>query len=268
MSMSISPASISCYLNVIRLLHLESGFPNPLHHNFYLSSLLRGIRRNLSTPPKQKLPMTPSILLSMYTQLDLSNPIMVSFWAASLVAFFCFFRKSTLLPNSSVHNCSTQMCVSDVTISDSLALIKVKHTKTLQFRDRLLQVPLPLIPGSPLCPVTPLRSLLHPSLPIPPHAPLFSYPLPKGGYSFLTHNSFSRLLRLTLSSCGISPSDYSGHSFRRGGASFAFSLGVPSELIKAQGDWSSDVYIRYLSSPLSDRIKLANLMAHNVPKKL
>ncbi|CAH3184844.1 unnamed protein product, partial [Porites lobata] len=39
-----------------------------------------------------------------------------------------------------------------------------------------------------------------------------------------------------LSLIGVDPKLYAGHSFRRGGASFAYQSGVPIELIKALGD--------------------------------
>ncbi|CAH3162812.1 unnamed protein product, partial [Porites lobata] len=39
-----------------------------------------------------------------------------------------------------------------------------------------------------------------------------------------------------LTTMGIDPQSYAGHSFRRGGASFAYQSGVPVELIKALGD--------------------------------
>ena len=38
---------------------------------------------------------------------------------------------------------------------------------------------------------------------------------------------------------------YTGHSFRRGGATYAFCSGVPGELIQVMGDWQSDAYKRY-----------------------
>ena len=42
---------------------------------------------------------------------------------------------------------------------------------------------------------------------------------------------------------------YTGHSFRRGGATFAFRCGVPASLIKLQGDWHSDTYLLYTATP-------------------
>ena len=44
-------------------------------------------------------------------------------------------------------------------------------------------------------------------------------------------------LRAILSSIELSAKNYACHSFRRGGASFAFQSGVPVELIKMLGAW-------------------------------
>jgi len=49
-----------------------------------------------------------------------------------------------------------------------------------------------------------------------------------------------------LGMIGVDPAKYSGHSFRRGGATFAHRLGVDPLLIKRMGDWRSDAYRRYI----------------------
>ena len=38
-------SSVKQYLNVVRLVHLEAGFQNPLEKNWYVSSILKGVRR-------------------------------------------------------------------------------------------------------------------------------------------------------------------------------------------------------------------------------
>ena len=68
---------------------------------------------------------------------------------------------------------------------------------------------------------------------------------------------FIQTLHLKLAAVGLQPELYSGHSFRRGGASFAFALHLPGELIQLQGDCSSDAYLRYLEKPLTQRLKVA-----------
>ena len=56
---------------------------------------------------------------------------------------------------------------------------------------------------------------------------------------------------------GVDPSQFSGHSFRRGGATFAHRMGVSPLLIKLMGDWSSDAYMSYIDhTTLTDLARL------------
>ena len=75
-----------------------------------------------------------------------------------------------------------------------------------------------------------------------------------GKVSPFTYAKFSLKLRKTLANAGINPEHFSGHSFRRGGATFAMRSGVPFPLIKGQGDWASDTFERYLATTLQDRL--------------
>ena len=66
----------------------------------------------------------------------------------------------------------------------------------------------------------------------------------------MSYDLFSSMLKLVLNKAGLDISQYSGHSFRRGGgASHGLSVGLPSEVIKAQGDWKSLSYLDYLDQP-------------------
>jgi hypothetical protein len=63
---------------------------------------------------------------------------------------------------------------------------------------------------------------------------------------------------------GKDPDAYSPHSFRRRGASWAFSAEVSSELIQLYGDWSSDAYKKYLRFKLDDKIAVAEKMRNHI----
>ena len=101
---TLSPTSILVYLNIVRILHLEAGFPNPLNDNFHLKTVLKGIKREKGSEPKRVLPITPELLLKIYQRLDMSSPYWAYFWAACLVAFFGFLRKSNLFMESNVNH--------------------------------------------------------------------------------------------------------------------------------------------------------------------
>ena len=69
----------------------------------------------------------------------------------------------------------------------------------------------------------------------------------------LTHDIFVKSLKFYIKLCGLDSKLYSGHSFRRGGATHAFSLNISPLLIKAQGDWKSNAYLRYIDIPMKLR---------------
>ena len=148
----------------------------------------------------------------------------------------------------------------DIQFSDQSAILSIKHSKTIQFGDRVLRIPLPEIKGSALCPVSALQKLLTVQK-LPQTAPLFSFVKDDGLVCCITHSIFTRMLKRILDSCGLDAKLYSGHSFRRGGASFAFSCGVPATVIKLQGDWKSSAYEAYISNSLDYRQKLSRVLA-------
>ena len=82
----------------------------------------------------------------------------------------------------------------------------------------------------------------------------------------ITHPAFTAKLRKVLSQADLPASKFSGHSFRRGGATFAFRCGAPVELISLQGDWSSDAVLLYIAQPLERRISMASMIARNMPE--
>ena len=83
------PVSIRQYMNVVRLIHLESGFPNPCEDNWFLKSTLAGIERIKGNPVNRKAPVSPELLVRLYGLLDFSHIFDSMFWAAAVVMFFC-----------------------------------------------------------------------------------------------------------------------------------------------------------------------------------
>ena len=57
---------------------------------------------------------------------------------------------------------------------------------------------------------------------------------------------------------------YSGHSFRRGGATFLHSCGGTALVIQSSGDWSSQCFTRYLYLTEAERLQSQSLMARGI----
>ena len=155
---SLKPSSIPNYLNIIGLLHKEFNLPNPLVDNWSLQSLLTGIKRVKGEPPSQKLPITPDILMRILSLLNMRSSFDASFWAICLVSFFGMLRKSHLLASSpGTVDTSQHLVRSDFQAFPWGYLVAIRWSKTIQFRERIVQLPLPIIPESPLCPATAIK---------------------------------------------------------------------------------------------------------------
>lgn len=68
-------------------------------------------------------------------------------------------------------------------------------------------------------------------------------------------------MKQSLTTLGYEVSRYSGHSFRRGGASFALECGISSDFIQSQGDWKSDAYKLYIDPSIQYRQDIVKVFA-------
>jgi integrase len=178
------------------------------------------------------------------------------------VAFFSFFRKSNLLPSNLVsYDPSRHLSRHNITFSQQGAIINVQWSKTIQYQDRVLSIPLAFTPSSSLCPSSALWLAMSQSL--SSHQSPFHYSL-HGSPNILVYPVFLQFLKQCLDALGFPSSRYSGHSFRRGGATFALESGVPADYVQTQGDWRSDAYKVYIDPSLTARMQVAGAMARAI----
>ena len=117
---------------------------------------------------------------------------------------------------------------------------------------------------SPLCPVSAYRKFLRFFPVTPARSPAF-HVIQGSKFVPLTKTAFVAQFRTLLQRAGVSSAElYTGHSFRRGGASHAFRSGVPGELIQVMGDWKSDAHKRYcefnFETMLSVSVRMRSLL--------
>ena len=267
MARRLSATSIPKYLNIIRIVSLECGFKNPLQDNWRLKTLLTGIKRIKGTSVVQKLPITPDILLSIRARLDLAQTTDTVFWAICLVLFFGLLRKGNAMASSldgfdesrHLRRCDFQ--------AHSWGLeVCIRWSKTIQFKERTLSIPLPIIPKHQLCPAAAVVRAFSVTKGASPTGPAFVVPINKKYVPF-TYPSFLSKLRLILKNVGLPVTEYAGHSFRRGGASWALEAGLPGEIIQMLGDWRSDAYRQYLVVPLLSKVRCLHQFSRNLPSR-
>ena len=83
----------------------------------------------------------------------------------------------------------------------------------------------------------------------------------------VTYPLFQSSIRNLINCICKNPKQFSTHSFRRGGASWAFSSEISSELIQLYGDWKSDAYKNYLRFNFEDKIDISRRMGEHINKK-
>ena len=257
--------TIKFTLNGIRTLYETRGQPNPLIGHWGISHLLQGLKRKKPGGIKQKFPITIGILETIASATDPTNPAEVAFTAACLVAFFAFLRKSNVTTDKVQSDDMLKALTADnvyVDYSTYTLWIRLTCTKTIQFGERVLLIPIAGIRGSTIDPVAMwLRHIQLSDLPRATGSHAFAYQTKRGGrWTNLTHTKFVTRLKKILTSVGIDSSKYASHSFRRGGATFAAACQVSSDMIKALGDWRSSAYQAYIAISGPMRAEAAQLM--------
>ena len=121
----------------------------------------------------------------------------------------------------------------DIIFSHDIAIILVKWSKTIQFRDKIAHIHIPVLPGSRLCSVAALKRMLA-IVPLSHDDPLFSV-CRQGRWVPITDSIVRKHLKCVSHILCWEHLHIAFHTFRRSGT---FQLGVPIDAIKQQGTWN------------------------------
>ncbi len=208
-----------------------------------LKLALKGMARLNPHCPKQASPITPQILLTIHQILDLNNTSHIVFWSLFLLAFFTFARKSNLVAESKLK--PSKLYRQTYVIGSKGLLVTFDWTKTIQFGQRCLIIPVVSNPKSVLCPT---QAYVHMCQVVSDFSYSAAFLLPKLDSSPqpVTYAEFQGFLKSWFSAIGLNQNEFSSRSFRRGGVTWALRSNIPGELIKVHGDWASDAHLKYL----------------------
>jgi hypothetical protein len=210
-----------------------------------VSRTMTGARRKLGDTPSQAFPIGPAHLTLMYGCLNMSKSADLCWWAATITAFRGLLRKAHITISDQA------ICVCDLQFCDWGLLLTLPRTKTIQYGERVLEIPFTLTPGSIFC-VTRYVRLLMLRLQITGSDNVFQYY--RGGVRRpMSYDWYSTRLKELSKRIGIQDK-VSSHSLRRGGATYLNSLGVTLVDIKQRGDWRSLAVLLYLSDSLDTKV--------------
>ena len=257
MARSASFQHVKHCLHAVQFLHQSLNIPYP-GDSFQLDMTLQGLKRRLARVPFQVLPITPKILRVIYRQLDMAKTQDLALWCAFLMSFYGLLRKKSVVPRAGPLDPNKVLVRRHFSIHEptNTVYVYLGFSKTNQFGARDLVLPILGNSDPALDPVRHLQ-LLFSRVDAAADAPAFSYAPDK----YITYNSFSRRLKSLLTSSGYQASQYSGHSFRRGGATFLYQCGGSTLMIQSSGDWSSTVFTRYLFLSTAERWKSQYLIS-------
>ena len=123
----------------MRHVHVIHGVRNPLKDTLWLDLILRGVQRAKPKGTRTRLPVTPRILRSIKSSLDLSPGFdSTMLWAACCTAFFGFMQCAEFTTSStSSYSSRGDFLAEDVAVHSHLELsviaIRIKRSKTDQF---------------------------------------------------------------------------------------------------------------------------------------
>jgi hypothetical protein len=236
------------FLSAVNHYVLGLGHP-PLPRNRTFDRVRAGIANlnghtDFSEPAKA---LTTVDLYAIHATLDLSSFTDARDWCASLFAFFGLLRiKEYSCSGLLVQHVTPEVWGINLTIPFSKTSL-IPTAVSLARRD-----------DDALCPLTAYRAYIQlvPTAFRQPGKPFFVEHAHSDAP--LTDTTFIRRVRRWVTTVlHQDPSDYSGHSFRRGGTTALLLAGVPEATIAAHGRWKSLAYRGYFDVQHDVRLRLA-----------
>ena len=197
----------------------------------------------------------------MFVHLNMSDLRDRALWCSYLLSFYGLLRKFSAVPKGTKVDNNKVLVRSNVKVDrlNSMVYLYLGHGKTNNFCTRDILIPVPGNNDPALDPVRHLSALFS-SVAAHDTAPAFSF----APGTFVTYSSFTSRLKVLLKKAGYDPALYSGHSFRRGGASFLHQCGGSALMIQSSGDWSSQCFTRYLYLTESQRLQSQIIMSRGI----
>lgn len=228
--------TICNYISAVWSLHEYMGVHPIAKGAFLVRCTLRGARRLLGDKVMTADPLLPEHLVQIYYTLNRHDLSDLVFWSALVLGYRCLLRKGHF--TKSPH----MLRGSDIEFTQFGMVVTLRSSKTIQFSERSVVIPVVKSEGSLLCPVRWLKRMLK-RIAVRPQDPLFS----------MSYSKFSSRLKKSIVSAGI-VGNYTSHSLRRGCATYLSRLGLPLHDIKVYGDWRSLSVLLYLSGDINTRL--------------
>ena len=263
-----SPDAVTNYLSGVRTCHHVLGMQPPDAKEKQMQWFIQGLKRLMDHLVKQAEPITPELLVRISKVVNYTNQVDMVAWVAVLIGFTMFMRKSNLVPdNMDSFDGEHQFRRSDFNILDPNRpmMVEVRWSKTNQFKNRILRVPVLPTRNKAICPVLWTHYMLSKVHAEPQDAAFTIYQ--DNEKKALSANQLVARIRKWIKLLKMDESAYSLHSMRRGGATFAHQCNIQADMIKLLGDWASSAYQRYIDINIDDRYDTMEAFVEGLNKR-
>lgn len=252
----VKPATAKAYISALRSSHIQTNYATSAFDDPRIDLVIRGGKRVHGEGERRiRLPLTADILERIIQRVNNdSNGLNIK--TALCVAFAGFLRAGEFTWETWDYLSSqSHLARKHVTFNaDGSVTLILPSSKTDPYGKgtaiHLSQA------NSALCPVHALTILFR-TQPKLPNDPLFSRTLGSFNRTYIVDKIKELLLR-----AGISNSNFSGHSLRKGAAVTAAANGISKENIKLLGRWRSDAVDIYINE-LAEKDHINKLLRLN-----
>ena len=242
---SYSGKTLANYLYAIRAWHILHGAPWSMKTAEMKAALDGAV---ILAPPSSKRPkrspFTIPIVLSLLSKFNLSKPLDAAVFSCLTTTFFAAARLGEFtIPSLKAFNTSHHVKRSDIRWDqdrhgNKVTVFKLPRTKTSISGEDVFWS----MQEGPADPFSALANHFRVNDP-PPDQPLFSWKH-SNGIRPLTRTEFLKRINLAASELGMEP--LKGHGIRIGATLEYLLRGVPFDVVKSIGRWSSEAFLLYL----------------------
>jgi integrase len=247
-------STIRAYLNHVKSWHIDLGTYSKTEEFLRLDRLVEGIIRNqVARPTKRAAPLTTDILKRIAGSINQKDKNEVTWMAIASLATHGLFRLGELVPSKKGDQPTLDR--DQIQLQQDHVAIKLTKEKTDQLG--LSEPVLVARMVSTTCPWLWLHKMRALDQRTKPTGHAFQDALGQP----VTKAWVVYRLRRKLSAMGLKPEKFTGHSFRRGGATSLALAGVPDNVIAAIGRWKSTSFQLYIDLPREAKFRAQRAMA-------
>ena len=238
-----SPGTISNVISHLRTFYKLAGLrDSPLHH-YRVRLALRAVAINIRHVSRAKLD-APPVALKKAIQLNAGRQEEEATNLGFIIMYVGLLRQSSLAPATTAKFDNTRHpTIGDARLEQGALKLKLKWTKTLQKALDAKTIVLPATNDPQVCPVKAYKRYLSVRPNIDPAAPLLTY---QDGNPITVRFLAKRWSEL-VKDMGLSPTELSLHSLRKGGAAYAYNKGgTRLNDVMTQGTWRSLAVRNYI----------------------